>query len=329
MSLLIPEQESCEEENECFLYRVAPPFAGRRVDQFLTEIFPLKQSRTYFQFLIEQGAVLVNGLAVKKRRLLTGGDEVSVRLIPSPELTLEAEDIPLDIVYEDEELLAINKPAGMVVHPAAGNWSGTFVNALLHHCKKGALTLEGVGSDAKRPGIIHRLDKDTTGVLLAAKTAQAHRQLCEQFAARCVYKEYLAVCVGLPPPSGIIELPLARHPVHRQSMAVREGGKEAVTHYEVISKNGELSLVKIILKTGRTHQIRVHMSHLGFPILGDTLYGKASANKKWGIQRQLLHAHILEFSHPVSGEKTVIAAKKLPEEMEKIISDIQPKFTRP
>jgi len=213
-------------------------------------------------------------------------------------MDLAPESIPLTILYEDEDVIVINKPAGMVVHPAPGNWSGTFVNALLGHCE----TLE-VSEGSLRPGIVHRLDKETSGVLLAAKTLLAQQRLIELFAGRQVYKEYLAICCGNPG-KGKIDLPIGRHPIHRQKMAIlKEKGKPALTHYETLSFDGALSSVKIILATGRTHQIRVHMLHLDTPILGDSTYGQPSINKKYKAERQLLHAYRLRLPHPLTGKE--------------------------
>lgn len=292
--------ETGEEEAEEILLTITAEESGCRIDKVLACRYADSQSRTYFQFLIETGAVLLNGAPMKKRSRLKAGDEVAVRFISSPALSLEPEAIPLSILYEDEHLLAINKPAGMVVHPAPGNWTATFVNALIYHCQQQNLSLEGVGGEVQRPGIVHRLDKDTTGVLLAAKTALAHRLISAQFAARTVYKEYLAIAVGYPG-SGTIAAPLGRNPLSRQQMAVVEGGKAAVTHYATISVAGELSLLKIVLETGRTHQIRVHMRHIGAPLLGDPVYGQISANRKHSVHRQMLHARYLKIVHPISG----------------------------
>lgn len=277
--------------------------ATLRLDRLLAVHFPF-QSRTYFQFLIEQGGVLVNGKRLKKREKVHEGDEVEVCFLLTPEIALEPEAIPLDILYEDEVLLAINKPAGMVVHPAPGHRSGTFVNALLHHCK----TLSAAGWEPLRPGIVHRLDKDTSGVLIAAKTAAAHQQLVALFAERKVKKEYRALCVGLPP-EGLVDAPIARHPLNRQQMDVCfERGKEAKTLIRVLSHKAPLSSLSCELITGRTHQIRVHLKHLKTPILGDPVYGSASANKKCPTPRQMLHAARLSLVHPFSGKPLELAA---------------------
>ncbi len=273
---------------------------GERLDKILAERFRNIQSRTYFQKLIEDHLVLLNGSPAKKRARPSEGDEVEVEFVLTPEIALEPEDIPLDILYEDEHLIAINKPAGMVVHPAPGHWSGTFVNALLHHCQKQGIALSSL-DQTHRPGIVHRLDKNTTGVLVAAKTTQTHQKLVELFADRSVHKEYLAICLGNPG-RGTVEAPIGRHAVDRKKMAVvSEGGRHAVSHYVTEAHDSELSLVRIQLITGRTHQARVHLKHLGFPVLGDPVYGSAKANERFKVNRQMLHAEVLKFSHPITG----------------------------
>ena len=273
---------------------VSPEDVQMRLDKLLVSHFP-EHSRTYFQFLIEQGCVLVNGLPLKKRECPKIGDEIDVCFLLTPEISLEPQDIPLDIIYEDDHLIAVNKPANMVVHPAPGHPNNTFVNALLFHCRNLP------AADPVRPGIVHRLDKDTTGILLAAKTSQAHAKLVEIFSQRRIQKDYLAVCVGTPK-EGLIDAPIKRHPVHRKEMAVCPlEGKEAKSICRVIRKNEQLSLVEVNLLTGRTHQIRVHLKHVGTPVLGDPVYGSINANKKFAAPRQMLHALRLRFSHPITG----------------------------
>jgi 23S rRNA pseudouridine1911/1915/1917 synthase len=290
--------------------------AGERLDKILAQRFADRQSRTYFHGLIEQELVLINGQPVKKRVKPKAGDEVEIQFTLTPEINLLPENIPLDILFEDEHLLIVNKPAGMVVHPATGNWSGTFVNALLYHCQQ--IKAEGI-----RPGIVHRLDKGTSGALVAAKTPLAQQRLIEAFASRKIHKEYLAICLGNP---GTVEIsaPLGRHPFHRQQFAVVEGGKPALSQCTSLKHNGQLSLVRVILVTGRTHQIRVHMKHLGTPVLGDQLYGSPQVNAKYGVTRQMLHAERLTFSHPISGVELDVAAP-LPEEMRLFIQSIEGK----
>ncbi len=283
--------------------------AQTRLDKVLAHRFPTF-SRTYFQYLIERALVLIEGKPVKKRIQLNVGDEVEIQFALTPDVSLEPEPIPLNILFEDEHLLAINKPAGLVVHPGAGNPSGTFVNALLYHCKSNVL----YPSDRLRPGIVHRLDKDTTGVLIAAKTEAAHHRLVELFSTRRIHKEYLAICIGNP---GVcfIEGNIGRHPIKRKEMAiVQEGGRSAKTRCEKVTWNGFLSLVSLYPETGRTHQLRVHLKSIGTPILGDGVYGSASANQRYEVSRQLLHAATLQFPHPMSGEDVVLKAP-LPADM--------------
>jgi 23S rRNA pseudouridine1911/1915/1917 synthase len=279
---------------------------GTRIDKLLAERYP-DHSRTYFQYLIEQGFVLLNGQPIKKRNIPEEGDEIDVLFQLTPETTIEPEPIPLNILYEDNHLIAIDKPPGMVVHPAPGHWSGTFVNALLAHCKQLPST------DPLRPGIVHRLDKDTSGILIAAKTTEAHQVLIEKFSEREMEKSYLAICVGRPQ-NGLLSAPIGRHPVHRKEMAVLPDGKEAISDIQVVAFNEKLSLVLIKPKTGRTHQIRVHLRHLGTPVLGDETYGSSRSNQALGATRQLLHAYRLNFSHPITGTPLALTAP-LPEDM--------------
>lgn len=289
--------------------------AGERLDKILAKRFEERQSRTYFQYLIEENLVLLNGLPVKKRIKPEEGDEVEIQFVLTPEINLEPENIPLDILFEDEHILVINKPVGMVVHPAPGNWSGTFVNALLYHCRNLHSQPE-----SNRPGIVHRLDKETSGVLVAAKTAYSQQRLTEMFASRKVEKEYVAICVGNPGTKEITA-PIGRHPVNRKQMAIVEGGREAISRCNTLKTNGKLSIVKIQLITGRTHQIRVHMKHIGTPVLGDMTYGNMDANKKYGVSRQMLHAEKLAFPHPVTGEKVVFVAP-IPTDMKTLVDKI-------
>lgn len=268
--------------------------AGVRLDLFLKSRYP-DQSRTYFQNLIDQNLVLVNEKLLKKREKLKEGDEVEVEFALTKELTLEPQNIPLDIIYEDDSIIVINKPVGLVVHPAPGNWSNTFVNALLYHCKQ----LENVGT-ALRPGIVHRLDKDTSGLLVAAKTEKAHQNLVEAFALRKVHKEYLAICIGSVKEERI-ETMIKRHPVKRKEMVASQSeGKLSVTHAHPLEKSAEFTFVQFVLETGRTHQIRVHMKYKNTPILGDDTYGIARINTQQKTSRQLLHAFRLNFEHPIT-----------------------------
>lgn len=293
-------------QEESDLIIVEESEAGERLDKILARRFDGIQSRSYFQMLIEEEQILLNGSPAKKRLKPSVGDEIQIHFILTPEIGLTPEAIPLDILYEDDHILAINKPAGMVVHPAVGNWSGTFVNALLYYCQqKGSFLPE---SGALRPGIVHRLDKDTSGVLLAAKTASAQQGLVNLFSSRKVHKEYLAICIGNP---GNLEMSAAigRHPVHRRLMTVVEtGGKSALTLCKTLAHNNFFSLVHLVLATGRTHQIRVHLKHQGTPILGDSTYGSTTSNTKFGVERQLLHAERVSFIHPITNQFLEIIA---------------------
>ncbi len=279
---------------------VSEEMEGARIDSLLATAYP-DYSRTYFQKLIEQGFVLLNGEPVKKRIAPEEGDEIEVCFQYTHETAATPENIPLDILYEDDHLLAVNKPAGMVVHPASGHYSGTFVNALLFYCR------EISALDSIRPGIVHRLDKDTSGVLLAAKTPLAHQRLVEKFSSREMEKTYLAFCVGKPP-CGPLSAPIGRHPVHRKEMTVLPDGKEAITEFQILAYNDKLSFVLAKPKTGRTHQIRVHLKHVRAPVLGDSIYGSAKANGVFGVQRQLLHAYRIVFTHPITKMPITITA---------------------
>lgn len=295
--------------------------AGIRLDKVLASRFQEIKSRNYFQNLIEKGHVLLNGDRVKKRVLPKSGDEIEINFLITHELNLTPENIPLDIVYEDEDLLVVNKPAGMVVHPAPGHWTGTFVHALLYHVRD--LYQDHISYNTHgcypRPGIVHRLDKDTTGLLIAAKNSVAHERLVTMFMQKQIHKEYYAICVGNPGNKEVKNL-IGRNPVERKEMAVvTEGGKEAISVVKTIAYNEKFSLVNIDLKTGRTHQIRVHMKHLGTPILGCPIYGLPQVNKKYLAKRQMLHAGLLRFNHPIKNEPLEFKLD-LPSDMEHFIS---------
>jgi 23S rRNA pseudouridine1911/1915/1917 synthase len=309
-----------EEEAETLFITEAE--AGERLDKILALRLKEAGSRTYFQYLIEEGKVLLNGIPVKKRIKPKLGDEVEVEYILTPELALIAENIPLTILYEDEEIIVINKAPGMVVHPATGHWTGTFVNALLFHCQNTSFLSDS--DRLLRPGIVHRLDKDTSGLLIAAKTAFSQQKLIDMFAERRVYKEYLAVCVGNPK-EGVINAPIGRHPTNRKLMAIIESGRAAITRYRSLAHNEKLSLVSMVIETGRTHQIRAHMKFIGNPVLGDSIYGIPSFNTKMGISRQMLHAYRLSFNHPTS-QKHLEFEAEIPQDMQKIIYCIDQSF---
>ncbi len=278
---------------------------GERLDKFLSARFPAV-SRGTIQRLIDQGHIQINGRSVKPTHQPRAGEAISVHWPEARPADAQAEDIPLDILHEDDDLLVLNKAAGIVVHPAAGHEEHTLVNALLHHCRG---RLSGVGGVA-RPGIVHRLDKETSGCLVIAKHDQAHQVLSDQFAGQTVQKSYLAIVCGHPPrESGEIQAAIARHPSHRKRMAVSRGeGRQAWTSYKIVERLREAALVEARLHTGRTHQIRVHFLHLGFPIAGDETYGSKQTKRlaeRTGYRppRVLLHAHQLSFVHPRTGRK--------------------------
>ena len=280
--------------------------AGERLDVFVARAVDISRSRA--ASLIEEGAVSVCGKSADKRRILKEGDSVEIQLPEAEEYAVEAEDIPLDVVYEDKDLIVINKPSGMVVHPAPGNYSGTLVNALLFRCKD---SLSGIGG-VMRPGIVHRIDKDTSGLLVVAKNDASHLALSRQLEYHGIEREYHALARGgFKTSRGTVDAPIGRHPVDRKKMAVlpknATGAREAVTHYEVITSFGEVSYLKLKLETGRTHQIRVHMSHLGHALIGDTVYStnRISFEKQHAplLDGQILHAKRLSFDHPTTGER--------------------------
>ena len=280
---------------------------GTRLDMLLVARHP-ERSRTSIQKAIDGGCATINGERGKSSVKLESGDHVEYTL-PDEEskAPLQAEELPLNILYEDEAILVINKPAGLVVHPAAGNETGTLVSGLLFREPE---AFAEVGDDADRPGIVHRLDKDTSGVMVIARTAQAHAALKRSFQERGVDKIYLAMARGHFKDSfGVVEEPIGRDPRHRQKMSVRpEGGREALTKYRVIAERSGASLLQVRLYTGRTHQIRVHLSHIGHPILGDGLYGGPGKFAPFSCERQMLHAWKLAIPHPITGERTIFTA---------------------
>lgn len=294
--------------------------SGMRLDVFLKQRLP-DFSRTYFQELIEKNLVLVNQEIVKKRTLLSEGDEIEVAFTFTEETGLLPEKMDLEILYEDDFLLVINKPAGLVVHPGCSHPSHTLVNALLYYLK------EWHPEDRVRPGIVHRLDKDTTGIIICAKTREAQEKMVALFAERKIEKVYLAVTLGSPSVEKMeIKTFIGRDPKQRQAMAVLENkGKEAITFVERLAHTQHLALVRLYPKTGRTHQLRVHLKHVHCPILGDTLYGKKSQNSHYQITTQLLHAYTLKFIHPFTQKELYLKAP-IPKLMRNMIEKISPKL---
>ncbi len=286
---------------------------GRRIDVYLNEMLD-DLSRSALQKLIEKNEIMVNQKAINKNYKLREGDEISVN-IPEPEsIDILPEDIPLDILYEDRDLIVVNKPQNMVVHPAPGHYSGTLVNALMYHCGDNLSGINGV----LRPGIVHRIDKDTSGVLVAAKSEAAHRGLTEQLAAHSMKRIYNAIVYNsFKEDEGTVDKMLARSPQDRKKITVvATGGRNAVTHYRVMQRMGNFTLLELQLETGRTHQIRVHMSHIGHPLLGDPVYGPKK--QPYNLLGQVLHARVLGFVHPVTGEYMEFETK-LPDYFEKLI----------
>ena len=301
-----------------FSFLVSKTDSGKRLDVFLHEKLP-EHSRSFLQRLIKDSTVLVNSKTAKMSHKVTAGENIAV-LIPEPKpASPKPENIPLKIIYEDSDLLVIDKPSGMVVHPAAGNYSGTLVNALLYHCKD----LSGIGG-VLRPGIVHRLDKETSGLMVVAKNDKAHIFLSSQLKERTLTREYFAIVKGILPLNyGEIAKPLGRHISDRKKMSVNtKKGREALTKYYVVERFKKHSLVKVALQTGRTHQIRVHFQDLGFPLLGDRIYGGrlTEEEKNLGIKipRQALHARHIKFIHPATKELMEFKSK-LPEDIEEVL----------
>lgn len=301
---------------ETFNFTIDEENVGLRLDAFLSDSIE-GQSRSYIQKLIEQEEVSVNGRSAKSNYKLRNGDLIEIH-IPDPiPLEVEAEEIDLDIVYEDEDVVVINKPQGMVVHPAHGNYTGTIVNALLSHCDN----LSGING-VMRPGIVHRIDKDTSGIIVIAKNNEAHVSLAEQLKEHSITRCYNALTEGrVKTEAGTIETLIGRNPKDRKEMAVvSRNGKRAVTHYKVLERFDNFTLIEARLETGRTHQIRVHMAHIGHPIVGDTVYGYKK--QRFETKGQLLHARILGFVHPRTGEYMEFEAP-LPDYFENILNKLR------
>lgn len=290
--------------------------SGERIDALLARLVP-ELTRSAAQRLLEEGLVTLGGVPVKKNRRTEPG-EVYAALLPEPELPEpEPQDIPLDIVYEDADVVVVNKPRGMVVHPAPGHPDGTLVNALLWHCGE---SLSGVGGE-RRPGIVHRIDKDTSGLIIAAKNDYAHLALSAQLADRSLSRVYEAVARGeFREESGTVDAPIGRHPTERKRMAVTErGSRPAVTHWEVIARYRGWTHIRCRLETGRTHQIRVHMAYIGHPLLGDMVYGAKKPER--GLEGQCLHARELKFLHPRTGE-AIHLSTELPEYFQQVLASL-------
>ena len=290
---------------------------GKRIDSFI----PMVQediSRSMVQKLIEQKNIKVNGKETKHSYKLKLNDEIEIFVPEAKEINLKAQDIPLNVIYEDNDIIVINKPKGMVVHPANGNPDGTLVNAVMNKCKD---SLSGIGGEI-RPGIVHRLDKDTSGAIIVAKNDKAHIALSEQLKNHEVKKTYLALVRGIITENeATINMPIARSKKDRKKMDVDKNGKEAITHFKVLGRyKNKYTLLQINLETGRTHQIRVHLSHIGYPIIGDEVY--SNGKNEWNVSGQCLHAWKLEFIHPITGKKISLEAE-IPEYLKNIIKELE------
>ncbi len=309
------------------IYKVIDGEGGLRLDAYIASVSSL--SRSAAAKLIEEGAVIVSGKSVAKKYSVKAGDEIEITLPECEECEAAAEDIPLDVVYEDEYIIVVNKPSGMVVHPAPGNYTGTLVNALLFHCRD---SLSGIGG-VIRPGIVHRIDKDTSGLLVCAKCDEAHIALSEEMKHHGIVREYHAlVSGGFSDDTGTVDLPIGRHPVDRKKMAVIRDGtaREAVTHYRVLRRYGQTSYLALELETGRTHQIRVHMSHIGHPLLGDPVYAKTKTRFESLhpslFDGQALHAKRLTLTHPKTGERMTFECE-LPENFRRSLEILEKEFS--
>ena len=290
---------------------------GKRIDSFI----PMVQediSRSMVQKLIEQKNIKVNGKETKHSYKLKLNDEIEIFVPEAKEINLKAQDIPLNVIYEDNDIIVINKPKGMVVHPANGNPDGTLVNAVMNKCKD---SLSGIGGEI-RPGIVHRLDKDTSGAIIVAKNDKAHIAVSEQLKNHEVKKTYLALVRGIIKENeATINMPIARSKKDRKKMDVDKDGKEAITHFKVLGRyKNKYTLLQINLETGRTHQIRVHLSHIGYPIIGDEVY--SNGKNEWNVSGQCLHAWKLEFNHPITGKKISLEAE-IPEYLKNIIKELE------
>ena len=302
-------------------YKIDENSVSKRLDVYLSEVI-LDKTRSYIKKLIDDGKVLVNNKKVKSGYSLKLNDVISVENVEDTVLNVLPEDIKLDILYEDDDIIIVNKKKGMVVHPAAGNYTGTLVNALMNSHGENLSSINGV----IRPGIVHRIDKDTSGILVVAKNDKAHKKLSDDFKIHNLKREYIALVKGIIKEDKLdINLPIGRNPKDRKKMAVTyKNSREAITHIEVLKRyyNSNLTLVKATLETGRTHQIRVHLSHIGYPIIGDYIY--SNGKNEFGVIGQCLHAKRLEFEHPKTGKKLVLEAK-LPEYFQELLNGLEEK----
>ena len=305
-------------KTECF--EVMEAQEGERLDKFLSIIYP-DTSRSFFQKLIKDNGVFVNEKAEKASYRMNFEDIVTIHFPDAVETSIEPENIPLDILYEDEDLLIVNKPKGMVVHPSAGHFSGTLVNAIMYHCKE---SLSGINGEI-RPGIVHRIDMDTTGSLIVCKNDVSHVNIAEQIKVHSVNRIYEGIVYGnVKEEEGTIDAPIGRHPIERKKMAINEkNGKPAITHYKVLERFGNYTYMQFQLETGRTHQIRVHMSSIGHPLLGDNLYSSGKSSFK-NLCGQTLHAKTIGFLHPSTNAYMEFHAP-LPEYFEKLLSQLKMK----
>jgi 23S rRNA pseudouridine1911/1915/1917 synthase len=301
-----------------FVFNISEDMENERIDRCVSMLID-SLSRSYIQKMIKEGRVSVNGTAVKSSYRVKAEDEVRFTLPETVEPDIAAEDIPLDILYEDEDVIVVNKPKGMVVHPAAGHYSGTLVNALMFHCGGQLSGINGV----MRPGIVHRIDRDTTGSIIACKNDMAHNSIAKQLKEHSINRRYHAICYGvLQEDEGVIDRPVGRHPSDRKKMAVNErDGKRAVTHYRVLKRFQKYTYIECVLETGRTHQIRVHMASIGHPLLGDEVYA-VGRKCPFKLQGQTLHAKTLGFVHPRTGEY-VEADAPLPEYFENLLKILE------
>ena len=304
---------------EILNYQVSDGQSGIRIDRYLSEMNE-ELSRSYIQKLLKEQKITVNGSAVKANYKVQEGDEISVAVPDIKEPDILPEDIPLDILYEDNDVLIVNKPKGMVVHPANGNPDGTLVNAIMSMCRD---SLSGIGGEL-RPGIVHRIDKDTSGLLIVAKNDKAHIEMSNQIKNHEVKKIYIALVRGnVGEDEATIDMPIGRSTKDRKKMAVVKNGKEAVTHFKVIKRYGKYTLLEVKIDTGRTHQIRVHMAEIGHPVVGDMVY--SNGKNDFGVEGQMLHAKSLDFKHPITGKQMHLEAE-LPKYFKNIIQQLDNEY---